>query len=288
MELSIVILLIGLLVAGVTQGSRLVKQYKLKNAQTLTQSSPVHSTQNLVLWLEPTMNGSLTSVTNDDQPEDGDAISSWNDINPQSTKRINLSQASANNRPSYKLEGINGLPSVNFDGAASPNQDYLSNTTLVPIDAGDDSYTMIVVWKANNVQEQILFSQGSNVVNRMGSVFAHSTGNYGFAAVSNDYFVPYSAATPYISVVRLDTSLANNVSVFTNSNTASSGVTDADGPAALDIMTNEVSIGARVTDHIQWLNGLISEVIIFDRYLRQSEIEYINAYLAKKYAITVN
>ncbi len=38
-ELSIVVLLIGILIAGVTQGSRLIRQSKIKTAQNLTKNS---------------------------------------------------------------------------------------------------------------------------------------------------------------------------------------------------------------------------------------------------------
>ena len=53
-ELSIVILIIGILVAGVTQSSRLVSQFRLLSARNITQSSPVHSIKDLLIWLETT------------------------------------------------------------------------------------------------------------------------------------------------------------------------------------------------------------------------------------------
>lgn len=42
-ELSIVILIVGILIAGVTQSSRMVGKSRIKTAKTLTQSSPVGS-----------------------------------------------------------------------------------------------------------------------------------------------------------------------------------------------------------------------------------------------------
>ena len=51
-ELSIVILIVGILVAGVTSSSRLIKKMKLITAQNLTNSSPIHSIKGLALWLE--------------------------------------------------------------------------------------------------------------------------------------------------------------------------------------------------------------------------------------------
>ena len=50
-ELSIVILIIGILVAGVTQSSRLVSQFRLISARNITLSSPVPTIKNLAYWL---------------------------------------------------------------------------------------------------------------------------------------------------------------------------------------------------------------------------------------------
>ncbi len=94
-ELSVVILIIGILIAGVTQGSRLIKQFKLSSASSLTRSSSISSIPNLTLWLETTLDGSVTSVTNGTSPSNNDAISNWNDLNPQTAdgKKLSLRKA---------------------------------------------------------------------------------------------------------------------------------------------------------------------------------------------------
>ena len=79
-ELSIVILIIGILVAGVTQSSRLIKQMRLQVARNITTSSPVTSIKDLKIWLETSQEGSLISSTNGLNPDNNDKISSWNDI----------------------------------------------------------------------------------------------------------------------------------------------------------------------------------------------------------------
>lgn len=53
-ELSIVILIIGVLIAGVSQGIDLLQDSRLAAARMLTQSSRVNSIKNLVTWLETT------------------------------------------------------------------------------------------------------------------------------------------------------------------------------------------------------------------------------------------
>ena len=71
-ELSIVVLIIGILIAGVTQGSRLIRQSKIKTAQNQTTNSPVNSITGLNLWLETTLDDSVISATNGNTPENGD------------------------------------------------------------------------------------------------------------------------------------------------------------------------------------------------------------------------
>lgn len=45
-ELSIIILIIGILVAGVTQSSRLVNEMRLATVRNINQNSPIHNINN--------------------------------------------------------------------------------------------------------------------------------------------------------------------------------------------------------------------------------------------------
>ena len=74
-ELSIVILIIGIIIAGITQGSRLVTKMRVASARALTQSSPVTSIKGLMMWLETTMDGNVVSSTNGTNPDDDDKVS---------------------------------------------------------------------------------------------------------------------------------------------------------------------------------------------------------------------
>ena len=58
-ELSIVILIIGILVAGVTSSSRLITRMKVVTAQNLTRNSPVSSIKDLAMWYETSLDESL-------------------------------------------------------------------------------------------------------------------------------------------------------------------------------------------------------------------------------------
>ena len=63
-ELSIVILIISILVAGVTQSSRLVRMMRLSSAVQITNSSDVNSINDIVFWLEPTKDFAFGVGTN--------------------------------------------------------------------------------------------------------------------------------------------------------------------------------------------------------------------------------
>ena len=287
-ELSIVILIVGILVAGVTQSSRLVNLIKLSTAQSITRSSEITSIQDMVFWVETTLETGITNSSGTFQLDDGGAISSWNDINIRSNPKINLSQATAANQPTYKQVGINGLPSINFNGVGN----ILTNTSIVPLLAGHKNYSLILVWRANSTTAaagQNLISQSNAVVgaNDMASFSILSSGLSGFSGGTNNY-TPTAVIpnTNYISIITVNDTLAtNNISVYTNSNTAVTGSSTT--PTILNLGAARFSIGARV-DSTQFFGGLISEAIIFDRTLKSDEVRAVNNYLSKKYAIKIS
>jgi len=292
-ELSVVILIIGILIAGVTQGSRLIQQFKLSSASSLTRSSSIPSIPNLTLWLETTLDGSVTSVTNGISPSNNDAISNWNDLNPQTedSKKVVAFQNTAAARPLYITNGIGGLPSISFDGT----NDRLRTATgaNTPIGAGDDTYTMIAVWKydsnASNANRCIMYEGGAALSNNSIAELYIDSGNISGFSASNNNYIPLSVTkgTPYITIIRANHTLAsNNVSLFYNSRTASTGSSTT--PSSLSLDNSFFEIGALANGDWDRFHGLISEIIIFDRNLKNSEITEIQDYLSKKYNIPLN
>ncbi len=130
-ELSIVILIVGILVIGITKGSRIITAAKLTSAQSLTKSSPVASTEGLIFWLETSRDLSLENNSSSFGVSDGDTIKNWHNINPQSNDSIVFSQASQANQPAYIKSGINGLPSLVFDGTTSSRHLAISDSNSI-------------------------------------------------------------------------------------------------------------------------------------------------------------
>lgn len=119
-ELSIVILIVGIIIAGITQSSSLVRKMRLSSARSLTNSSPVPGISGLTYWIESVgtqsfATGSAGNFTNSELLDENQSIGRWNDINPQSTNKINVSQSILARQPTYASSGINNLPAVQFN-----------------------------------------------------------------------------------------------------------------------------------------------------------------------------
>ena len=290
-ELSIVILIIGILVAGVTQSSRLVKQIKLYSAQSITRSSDINSIGDIVFWAETTLDKSLVNSQGVFDVEDGNLISLWSDINLRSNPKINLAQSNTNNQPTYKLSGINGLPSISFDG----NNDNLFSSSITPLPPSDKNYSLVLVWRAyrlTSADGAILIGQGTNpfTPNREASIIIYA-GTSGFAGWWNSYYPATQVAigVDYVTIVTINNTLpSNNVAVYINSNTPSIG-TSSGSPSGLDLSNQIFSVGGMdsMTPTYNFF-GLISEAIVFDRTLKADEVKTVNSYLGKKYAIKIN
>jgi prepilin-type N-terminal cleavage/methylation domain-containing protein len=151
-ELSIVILVVGILVIGITQGSRIMREAKLKSARALTTSSPINSIPDLAIWLDATSAKSFDDSTNNVN------IQNWYNIDPRDTNGKKATQATAGNRPTYIDKAINGLPSIRFVRA---NSKYMS--VADGFDGDSENVTLFLVWKPSSVPgvENVLLEKWS-------------------------------------------------------------------------------------------------------------------------------
>jgi len=285
-ELSVVILVIGILVIGITKGARIMREAKLKSAQSLTNSSPVNSINGLVFWLDATDSASLktSSVANIATTpygnlEDSSLVSAWQDRNTQSSNKITLTAPNDSNRPTYIVSGIHDLPSLQFSG----NSVTQLTSSIAPLSAGDDNYTLIGVFQPAVQVSAYVFAQSlaTPTNNKQASLYM-SGALMGFSGASNDY-VPFTYTTnkDYILVNRIDDSQAGNIKIYING-TQYSGATTT--PGSLDLGNEIVVVGARTSSGRPY-TGLISEIIIYNKALTQNEINSINSYLSTKYNI---
>lgn len=286
-ELSIVVLIIGILIAGVTQGSRLVRQSRFSVAKSLTQSSPVASIPNMVAWFETTNDNSIASATNATNPEDGDLISSWSDVNPQSTNKIIVSNTGVL-RPTYTASGINNLPSITFNGSQ-----YLFSALAsggnIPLNAGATSFTYVAVWSnTNNATGGVVFEQNSTtlIAGKRAGFYANINAKYGFSGESNDWITTatFTVNKPMASIMTIAATSPTTaaINIYDNNSTYSGTIGSTSG------LSNALFyVGAKASNQTEKFVGSISEIIIFERALKASEISDIKSYLAKKYAMVM-
>jgi len=112
-EISVVILIIGVLISGISQGIDLYEDFNLNTAKTLTLNSRAGRVPDLVSWIETSMINSFDDV----EEKNGSTISNWYDINPIANPNLkkNFSQATSGSRPYYIKNVSNGLPAVKFE-----------------------------------------------------------------------------------------------------------------------------------------------------------------------------
>ena len=280
-EISMVILVIGILIAGISQGIDLYDDYRLTSARNLTKNSQVNRIPDLEMWLETTSENSLamgtSSFTDKPNPVDQDSIGRWNNINPNilPSARNHATQAtSTNNQPKYIRKGMNGLPALLFDGT----NDFFSfdGNFLVGAD-----YTIFVVEARNSVNYNAFLSGNQAGTNKM-LILGYTQNNkifythYGNAI--NFYKDMPAFTSPIPRIHSFVFSKINGKSIYTNSGTGTSDVNQA--PL---ISYSGSSIGNYSNNY--YYKGSIAEIIFYTRALTDKERQGVEAYLSKKWGI---
>jgi prepilin-type N-terminal cleavage/methylation domain-containing protein len=281
-ELSIVILIIGILVAGVTQSSRLIRQMALSSAKSLTTSSPVPSIAGLVSWYEPTLDKSFDEA----EASDNSTVSNWYDINPTSVSKINLIQSDPNRRPTYVVNGLNGLPSLKFNGANT----YLQSNGFIP-EHNTNNFSLFIV--TMNFLNSVA-SHKSIFCNRYGPAPYNVLRGFTIYSFSNTYNITMgtgngwdgpSGQTVVYGTADIISLIRDNV----NSTLYKNGLNPAVRP--MNYLPNTIrptSVGGMTAcelNDVYFFNGYINEIILYNRNLTNDERQDVEKYLAKKWAI---
>lgn len=287
-ELSIVVLIIAILIAGVTQGSRLIRQSKLSTANAVTTNSPVVSINGLIVWLDTTRPNSLQNSNSEFEVQDQDKIQNWYSINPQITESIIANQATPANQPTYVTSGINGLPSISFNGTNS-NLAIPDSTTISP-DTGITLFAVVQFSNFSGVMGIVSKEEGGSITNPPYVLQVNNATNISFGITKTDNSTnsvstttsgyTFQLNTPYAFWGSYNTLNGLNMKFNLNSTTYT-----AAAQGSLARTTTPLRIGQQKSFFGRFFSGYISEIIIFNRALKSSEIQDINSYLAQKYSI---
>ena len=276
-ELSVVVVIVSILVAGIFMGSGLVNNARLSNAKAHTAKSVVRDIDGLVTWYETTTKESF----NPGETYDGAEISEWRDIAPSSktglTNHNILSASTASANITYADTGINDIPSIAFTGS--------SNLTLANFYQGTSvQKTIFLVFRPLSLSapQTLLDSISGNSSSISIKDSDEITLNAGSTAQTSIATNPasFSIAEDYIMAIYFD---SGNSRAYLNDSANEVGGGNINPGSnelvGLTIGTNNSSSSG--------FNGLISEIIIFNRTLKEQERKDIMSYLATKYKITV-
>ncbi|MES2961460.1 MAG: prepilin-type N-terminal cleavage/methylation domain-containing protein [Pseudomonadota bacterium] len=282
-EISIVILIISVLFAGVTLSSRVVYESRLSTARTLTQSAAVTSIPNLVSWFDAVSENSFDTI----DATDNVGITNWYDLNTQNTSKNNAQQSGATSlRPVYKASCLNNLPCLSFNGSST----YIE--TLATTGIKTSELTVFVVAKTNTISSSLEYSyvatsgswvSGTNFILKQSASAGTST--------MLDYQLPNSVdVTTPSSITILKPFIGSLVDNGTTATAYYNGNTGSSTATGVFKSIGVLTFGAYYdgSTRSRYLDGAIGEIIIFNRALKIEERKAIEKYLGKKWNITVS
>ena len=278
-EMSIVLLIIGILTAGISRGIDLYADFKIQTAQKLTINSPVSRIEGLALWLETTLEKSFQTkmVNNSEVPQ-------WNNISPFDLDVKNAFSYSTNPQPTYLENHINGLPAIQFK-KISTNCMFVENG----FDKNTENVTIFLalISKSSQSADRIIekwsdTSKPYPYVLRHNFFIAAYDGTYNPRAKVNGINNIAKINFPYVVSARRVKS--GNLSIWLNGDR---GVDGSDTTSISTINNSALYIGCQGTSSTaeSYGNFNVGEIIIYSRALSDGEISRVNQYLSQKWNI---
>lgn len=283
-ELSIVIIIIGILIAGLSASSSLINKAKLSTAKSLTNSSPVASIKDLFFWLEATSEKSFSAS----EPEDGDSLSTWLNINPRNQNITQTSvEGGSSKEPKYKLNCINNISCVQFNG------DY--SNFHIDENVKTDNFSIFVVFQLKDYDRLCCDTLMSTVGSDSGvdyfdlKVISSGRANFRYHKSTHEVTALYTG-----DVMKSDTPTildvihkSSGATLYHNGSNVDSDNSGGGGSKRI----GDISIGywkQAASNLFQPLNGYIGEIIIFTRALKNQERQDVEQYLGQKWDVDVS
>jgi hypothetical protein len=275
-ELSIVLLVIGILMIGVSQGYNLVRSAQISNARSITAKSPILQMSGLLAWYETSWKESLVQS----ELKDGNNISAWKDISPSSILNGNNQLATTPSANiTYAQSSINKIPAIKFTGS--------SKLSLANFSQGASSQvTVFLVVKLNYVTDTTNYK----------TIFDGNSADFSFSIKSNTVQINTGSAIASASIAN---SFLNSgeyaIAIYFNGSNSKVYVNDTDLMFGGSVINNAsganqltgVTLGTNRSG-TNGFNGYISEVAIFNRVIKAGERKEVFNYFSKKYKININ
>ncbi|MBL6664627.1 MAG: prepilin-type N-terminal cleavage/methylation domain-containing protein [Rickettsiales bacterium] len=271
LELSIVIVIIGILIVGVVGSKHFIKKSRILAARTLTKSSPISGIKNNELWLETSINSYAFNDSNESLVS-GDNIISWIDNSYNQSKPI-VSEVGLGATFSNSIGGIHALQFDNSDSnyLEIQNPTFLEGTdyTIFVLEKRLGSGRNYFIGEEGSTDNQSLalgYDTDSTIIHSQGGDNSYSANIEGYAASSGS-----SRVFTFVS-----SSAESKKEIYINGVLSAQSTSN---PNSLSNLSN-IAIGKEY-------NGEIGEIVIFSRALKSSEREAIENYLGKKWKSSI-
>ncbi len=302
-ETSIVILVIGLIVAGALSASRVVNYMLLNTARDLTENSALnYMRRDVIVWFDTTSEKSFA----DSEVQDKSPITNWYETMPVKTIPATATQNTNSQKPLYSANALNGLPGLKFDGVddlmSITSSDYINSSTPAfynnfSVFLVAQSLASITINSESNFstsgqssQRYALFpASGDTVYPSMPGAAAGAGISFGLNGIgiyenASGYTPPIlSSSVGYsgISAVLMEYK-DKNPKLYVNNKFVRSGLT-----SLKNYVFPPFYIGGGPSPWNGYGNfsGYIGEIIIIDRALTAEERADIFAYLKKKWKL---
>lgn len=300
-EISIVVLILGLLIAGISKASDMILDSQLKADRALTNGAKVGRISSLILWLETTKLESLK----DSERFDSNDVTEWKDITPPAIPKVIFKDKGSTSTTTYKESGFNNVPAIKFGAAtdllysydpkasessstASSNANiYTSQSKLSFLN--DEITAFVVALPSNGFQifsfcpitigasPGFAITEGCDAATYKLIRASFASTNIKFDYSNVTHTVTSTATVPVVlSLVKNST----NLYVKINGGASSSPTAPSAVNLALASYNGSFRVGGGAT-------GEMYELIIFNSALSDSDRQKVEAYLGTKYKIKV-
>jgi len=225
----------------------------------------------LAMWLDST---DLSTIT----LSEGNVVDQWSD---KSGNERNAT-ASGSARPTYVTNSLDGKPVIQFNG--SSNFFSFDGTFLA-----ETNYSIFAVERRSSGKSNNYYIGANDSITLNHNLFLgyRLNARSAFSQTSNGWDTPiasFSTAIPRVNSYRFSSSIGKNLHINGVSQTLSAVLGGTPDITANLLSNNNAQIGRNLTSSYYF--GDIAEIIMYDRYLSDSEKSIVETYLMGKYNIS--
>jgi len=299
-EVSIVIVIIGILIVGIIKGKDLYIAAKASTAKNLTTNSHIVRIKSLSAWYESSANDFGLG----DKLKDEASIETWSDISPfgkglsRGATAISCQKDGSNsNGCIYREDGLANIPAISFSNDAN----FTGDTNF----SASNDYTMLLVFSLKNMAtNQRIIKIGDISINYIAAsqsdtsklLIASATTVDSITTVSSaelpDFTSKCQSVTDSFLCAVVISKSQNSSNLYVNS--TKSYLTNASilpifsGNSTLFIAgPKNISVEDSIPD-VSSFSGNIAEIALFNDSFTQKEIDKLmKEYIAKKYSVSI-